>query len=142
MYYLTFKQQVNDRGGMVSKLGDFLRTKRKELGLSLREVEKACGISNAYLSMIESGKRTEPHPNILKKLATFYNLSISKIMEVAGYLNQDNLDEKTEVERLFNEAINNPKFSFGHRLKGQIDFDTKKLIAKMYKELKEESGGT
>ena len=126
----------------MAELGDFLMAARKRMGLSLREVEEKSGVSNAYISMIESGKRTDPHPNILKKLAEVYHIDISELMSMAGYLSIHSQpeDEKAEVERLYLEARSDPAFSYGRRSRGKVDFPTRKLIAKMYKELKEKKG--
>lgn len=62
-----------------------MRTAREQQHLSLRAVENQTGISNAYLSQIESDKIKQPSPNILYKLCEVYNLSYSDVMELAGY---------------------------------------------------------
>jgi len=124
-------------------LGEYLREAREKKGMSLREVEKESGVSNAYISLIESGKRTDPHPNILKNLAAVYGLDITDVMRVAGYLKIESPANKkmAQIEELFNEAMADPAFSFGRRSKAKIDFKTKELIANMYKELKEKREG-
>jgi transcriptional regulator with XRE-family HTH domain len=66
-------------------LGSFLRTIRDQKQLSLRAVEKAIGISNAYLSQIESGKIKQPSPNILHKLCELYEIPYSDALHLAGY---------------------------------------------------------
>jgi transcriptional regulator with XRE-family HTH domain len=68
------------------KLGEQLRAMRDAHGLSLRAVETATGISNAYLSQIETGKVERPAPNILYKLAELYGTSYDGLMELAGHL--------------------------------------------------------
>jgi transcriptional regulator with XRE-family HTH domain len=75
-------------------LGTFLRTARELKQLSLRGVEKAIGISNAYLSQIESGKISQPSPNILHKLCELYEIPYSDVMRLAGYPIPDENDEK------------------------------------------------
>jgi len=120
-------------------LGEFLKKARTDLGLSLREVEEKSGVSNAYISMIESGKRLDPHPNILRKLAKAYHLDIKLLMEMAGYLTLEieEKSEKDETEEWFQRATADPAFSFGRRSSKKIDSKTKKMIALMYKQLKE-----
>jgi transcriptional regulator with XRE-family HTH domain len=66
-------------------LGSFLRAARDQKQLSLRGVEQEIGISNAYLSQIESGKIKQPSPNILFKLCKLYEISYSAVMHLAGY---------------------------------------------------------
>lgn len=75
-------------------LGTFLRTVRELKQLSLRGVEKAIGVSNAYLSQIESGKINQPSPNILHKLCELYEISYSDVMRLAGYPIPDDNDER------------------------------------------------
>mgnify|MGYP003670538644 CR=1 FL=1 len=67
------------------KLGKFLAASRDKLGLSLRSVEGATGVSNAYLSQLERGKIKTPAPQILFKLATHYHIPYALLMELAGY---------------------------------------------------------
>ena len=50
-------------------LAEELQRVRKVKNASLREVERATGISNAYLSQLEGGDATNPSPHILQKLA-------------------------------------------------------------------------
>jgi HTH-type transcriptional regulator, competence development regulator len=123
----------------MTKLGDLLLSARKRLGFSLRDAEDASGVSNAYISMIESGRRVDPHPNILKKLAEAYGLEIDEILKAAGYRDQEPQpdNEEAEIERLYREAMVDPAFAFGRRSKIKIDYPMKKVIAQMYKELKE-----
>jgi transcriptional regulator with XRE-family HTH domain len=61
------------------------RESRDRLGLTLREVETKTGISNAYLSQLESGKIKEPSPKTLHKLCELYGCSYSLALELAGY---------------------------------------------------------
>lgn len=66
-------------------LGPFLRSARERKKLSLRAVEDATGVSNPYLSQMESGKARQPSPVVLHKLASLYEVSYSDAMRLAGY---------------------------------------------------------
>ncbi len=66
-------------------LGDVLQAARERKGLTLRAVEKTTGISNAYLSQLESGKIQSPSPVNLHKLSEIYGLSYADVLELAGY---------------------------------------------------------
>jgi transcriptional regulator with XRE-family HTH domain len=66
-------------------LGKFLQKARESKQLSLRAVEKAAGISNAYISQLEGGKIKQPSPSVLHKLAEQYDISYSEVLELAGY---------------------------------------------------------
>jgi transcriptional regulator with XRE-family HTH domain len=67
-------------------LGPYLRSVRESLRMKLREVEDASGVSNAYLSQLETGKIAKPSPHILHKIASVYNVSYEILMDKAGYL--------------------------------------------------------
>ena len=67
-------------------LGAYLRALRESLRMKLREVEEASGVSNAYLSQLETGKIGKPSPHILHKLASVYNVPYEMLMDRAGYL--------------------------------------------------------
>ena len=66
-------------------LGRYLRAMREAKGLSLRQVEAKSGISNAFISQMESGKAKQPSPIILYKLAETYGVPYESLMELAGY---------------------------------------------------------
>src|SRR5688572_21546610 len=70
---------------MDESLGALLRRLRTEQGFSLRVVETKTGISNAYLSQVETGKAENPSPHLLKKLADLYKGSYDTLMRIAGY---------------------------------------------------------
>lgn len=67
-------------------LGAGLRTARELRKLSLREVEEATGVSNAYLSQLENDKIKKPSPHFLHKLAALYDIEYELLMEAAGYV--------------------------------------------------------
>ncbi|TES85381.1 helix-turn-helix domain-containing protein [Candidatus Aerophobetes bacterium] len=68
--------------------GEYLKELREKQRVSLRDVERRTGVSNAYLGQIEQAKRPPPHPNILKKLAPLYDVSVHELMAAAGYLDE------------------------------------------------------
>jgi transcriptional regulator with XRE-family HTH domain len=68
-----------------SSLGDLLRRARLGRGLTQRGVEQATGISNPYLSQLESGKIRKPSPSVLHRLCALYSVSYTDAMELAGH---------------------------------------------------------
>jgi transcriptional regulator with XRE-family HTH domain len=70
---------------MTKKLGSFLASARNAAGKSLRTIERETGISNAYLSQLETGKIKTPAPQNLYKLAEIYRLPYELLMELAGF---------------------------------------------------------
>jgi transcriptional regulator with XRE-family HTH domain len=71
---------------MPERLAEELRRVRALRGVSLRQVEEATKISNAYLSQLETGKAERPSPHVLHTLATYYEVPYEFLMEAAGYL--------------------------------------------------------
>jgi transcriptional regulator with XRE-family HTH domain len=69
----------------MDKLGELLADGRARRKLTLRAVQEAIGISNAYLSQLETGKVQSPSPIVLHKLSELYELPYATVMEVAGY---------------------------------------------------------
>lgn len=79
-------------------LGEELKQARTIKGLSLREVEDITGISNSYLSQIETDKIKKPAVHILHKLAKLYEVSFERILEASGViLNNEKSDTPTTL---------------------------------------------
>lgn len=66
----------------------YMKSLREKKGLSALEVQVGCGVSQPYLSKIEKGYAI-PSPQILKKLANFYNVPYHHLMVKAGYIEPD-----------------------------------------------------
>lgn len=66
-------------------LGSYLSALRDANAFSLRGVQEKSGISNAFLSQLESGKVKQPSPVVLYKLAELYGVPYETLMERAGY---------------------------------------------------------
>ncbi len=122
------------------EFGLYLKGLRLQRNLSLREAAEKAGVSNPYLSLIERGLRKAPHPNILRGLAAAYGVEFNMLMKIAGYLEpaEEELDALT-VDKEFLLALADPQFSTGHRLRGDLDLETKRFIVKMYRKLKLQS---
>ena len=69
----------------MSDYGSYFKALREAKSLTLREVEKQTGISNAYLSQLETGKVKQPSPLNLHKLAQLYEVLYETLMEKVGY---------------------------------------------------------
>lgn len=70
----------------MKSLGETLKESRELRGLTLRQVEEATGISNAYLSQLENGKILKPSANVLYKLSEAYNIDLPGLLRVAGII--------------------------------------------------------
>lgn len=71
---------------IVMSLGEKLKDAREHLPMTLRQVEDATGISNAYLSQLENNKIQKPSANILYKLSTLYKISLNSLLAAAGII--------------------------------------------------------
>lgn len=67
-------------------LGKILQDARKVIGLKLREVEDATGISNGYLSQLENDKIKQPSANVLYNLSKLYSAEFDTLLYAAGVI--------------------------------------------------------
>ena len=107
-------------------LGEYLWDLRQAANMSLRDVEKESGVSNAYIAQLEKGDRPAPSPDILKKLARAYNVTVRELLLRAGYLDEPEVTatEEQRIEAAFQYVLADPDYKLGTRLRGE-DFDTK-----------------
>jgi transcriptional regulator with XRE-family HTH domain len=73
------------RSSPPTTLGGVLRAARAGAGLSLREVERRTGLSNAHLSQIETDTIAKPEMSILWELAALYGLDFARLLALAGH---------------------------------------------------------
>jgi len=76
--------RVPDR---VGDLGLYLKEQREQAKLSLRELAKAAGVSNPYLSQIERGLR-KPSAEVLQQIAKGLQISAEALYLRAGILDE------------------------------------------------------
>jgi transcriptional regulator with XRE-family HTH domain len=109
-----------------SNFGYFLKSLRDKQRMSLRDVEKESGVSNAYIAQLEKGDRPAPSPDILKKLARAYNVTVRELLMRAGYLDEPEVTatEEERIEAAFQYVLTDPDYKLGTRLRGE-DLDTK-----------------
>lgn len=82
-------------------LGKKLKESREHLPMTLRQVEDATGISNAYLSQLENDKIQKPSANILYKLSILYNINLNLLLAAAGIIEtSENSSEAAEEEKV------------------------------------------
>jgi SOS regulatory protein LexA len=74
---------------MPKDFGTYLKKLRLKSGLSLRDMEKRTGVSNAYISQLENGKRGIPNPDTLKKIHEALGVTYDELMERAGYISSE-----------------------------------------------------
>jgi transcriptional regulator with XRE-family HTH domain len=62
-------------------LGDRVRQRREERGISAAELARRANVSKGYLSEIEAGKTPRPSADVLYRLATALGTSIGDLLE-------------------------------------------------------------
>ncbi len=68
-----------------SQLAHLIATRRKQLGLSLRDLERLAGVDRGNLSALESGRRQRLSPKMLARLAPVLRLSLADLNLATGY---------------------------------------------------------
>ncbi len=90
----------------MESLGSTLKKTRESISLTLRQVEDATGISNAYLSQLENDKIKKPSANVLYKLASIYKIELNVLLSAAGIIQKSKGNENSG----HNEWINRIAF--------------------------------
>jgi len=118
--------------------GKYLKELREKKHVTLKQVEEVTGLSNAYISQLETGTRRRlPPPHKLKALAAYFNVAIKELLEKAGYVDPGEIEETLEekIDRAFDHVISDPRFKFGTRVRGEYDLDAKRFIIEMYEKV-------
>ncbi|MFD1776702.1 helix-turn-helix domain-containing protein [Paenibacillus rhizophilus] len=68
------------------EFGKYLRDKRKERKLTIRQLDTYSGVSHSYISQVERGNRGVPSPDILQKLSKPLGVDYDELMVRAGYI--------------------------------------------------------
>lgn len=71
------------------EFGSYIKVLRKNAKLTIRQLQDKSGVSNAYLSQIENGKRGLPTPEILMKIHGPLGVPYDELMEKAGYISSE-----------------------------------------------------
>lgn len=58
----------------MTPFGDRMRKLRAERGLTLKDMAEAIGVSSAYLSALEHGKRGRPGWHLIQRILTYFNI--------------------------------------------------------------------
>ena len=58
----------------MTPFGDRMRKLRADRGVTLKEMADAIGVSSAYLSALEHGKRGRPGWHLIQRILTFFNI--------------------------------------------------------------------
>ena len=76
--------------------GQKIRNRRRDKGLTLRQLSLESGVSITYIGRIETGKRF-PSGNILTMLAKPLGFGEVELLKLAGVLTPDAIDQRLET---------------------------------------------
>jgi transcriptional regulator with XRE-family HTH domain len=74
---------------MLEALAEVLRDTRQACGLSLEAIAQPAKISAPYLLKLERAQVQSPSPRVLARLAAVMELPYLRLMELAGYLDEE-----------------------------------------------------
>lgn len=74
-------------GQTVDGIGGYIRSQREQAQVSLRQLARATGVSNPYLSQIERGLR-KPSAEVLQQIARGLRISAEALYVRAGILDE------------------------------------------------------
>jgi transcriptional regulator with XRE-family HTH domain len=86
-------------------LGKLLKQRRELLMLTLRQVEEAAGVSNAYLSQLENEKIKKPSVSVMDKLARLYGMPLDDLLIASGMLHSVGTGFVKTVSSPFNGVV-------------------------------------
>lgn len=90
------------------EFGIYLREKREERKLTVRQLNTYSGVSHSYISQLERGNRGIPSPDILKKLSKPLGIDYEELMIKAGHIEDgENKEKESKVYSLPEEVILN-----------------------------------
>jgi transcriptional regulator with XRE-family HTH domain len=118
--------------------GQFLKSLRERQRMSLRDAERESGVSNPYIAQIERGDRPPPRPEILKKLARAYNVTVRELLMRAGYLDEPEVTatEEERIEAAFQYVLSDPDYKLSARIRGEsLSIEAKRGIVIVYETL-------
>ena len=83
----TVAAEASSVSATATQVGDYIREQRNAARVSVRELARAAGVSNPYLSQVERGLR-KPSAEILASIARGLKISAETLYEQAGILDR------------------------------------------------------
>lgn len=128
------KQNIRTNPNLVEALGYYIKNKRLQKNIGLREMADLLSISPAYLSNLEAGKHSMTNPLLLKKISKILEIDHLKLFKIIGYTDKDMSDLKKEITNEIIEEFSN--IQIGEILKKLVEMDEDKLfLVKKYIDL-------
>jgi len=113
-------------------IGDELKQARETCNFTLRDVERATSISNAYLSQLENNKIGKPSANVLYKLANLYKIDFGHLLMTANIIEPGSKKEEKKLNNISSKTSDRPRTHTlaGHSLysQGALTEEEEKLL--------------
>ena len=114
---------------MLTEFGKALRKIRVDRQQLLRDMADKLGVSSAYLSAVETGKRRIPQ-DWVSKIASIYSLSCEEQADLQSAADNSFFDVTISLVNA-SEQKRNAVLSFARALDGLNDEDLKRIMASM-----------
>lgn len=75
----------------MSAVGELIKSRREEKGLSQKRLGTICGVSDSEILRIESGDRKSPSWNTLCLIAKALDIHPFEFLLAAGYISEDDI---------------------------------------------------
>jgi transcriptional regulator with XRE-family HTH domain len=101
-------------------------------------MSKRNAVSPMPIAQLENGDRPPPSPDILKKFARAYNVTIRELLLRAGYLDDPKITatEEERIEAAFQYVLSDPDYKLATRINGEaLDAKSKKGVVITYETL-------
>ncbi|MCB2299865.1 helix-turn-helix domain-containing protein [Clostridium tagluense] len=115
----------------IQTFGELIKALRMSRGLSLYDLEREVEISPAYISRLERGSRRNPTMEIVGRLSSFFDISLSTIEELFPEVFK--LNDSTDIDTL-NKLIMKSDFIFAG---SRVNIDIKLALQEIIESLEE-----
>ena len=127
-------QDIKTNPNLVEALGYYIKNKRLQKKIGLREMAERLNISPAYLSNLEAGKHSMTNPLLLKKISKILEVDHLKLFKIIGYTDKDMSDLKKELTNEIIEEFSD--INIGEIIKNLMEMSSEKIeLVKQYIEL-------
>jgi transcriptional regulator with XRE-family HTH domain len=91
------------------RLGEYIKSRIKELGLTREEAANNIKISQGYLSNLISGNVMLPEREILHRLSAALDIPVLELLKITGYVRQEDLAPIVHIQSQTNSYLKNIK---------------------------------
>jgi transcriptional regulator with XRE-family HTH domain len=100
--------------GQLEALGEFIRARRQQAELTLRELAARTNVSNPYLSQVERGLHA-PSVRVLKAIAGALNVSAESLLVQAGLIEATSTGDEPAVPTVADAVRADPRLNDDQR---------------------------